>query len=73
MTEQEDISPVESSYTVVELGYTGGHVPDGKLGLGLGKPNSAISVQNSGSLTASAWMSKETAAAGLDIVKTGSR
>ena len=36
------ISPVESSYTVVKLGYPGGHIPDGKLGLGLGKPNLSI-------------------------------
>ena len=36
------ISPVDSSYTVVELGYTGGHIPDSKLGLSLGKPNSSI-------------------------------
>ena len=36
------ISTVESSYTVVELGYAGGHISDGELGLGLGKPNSSI-------------------------------
>ena len=36
------ISTVESSYTVVELGYTRGHASDGKLGPGLGKPNSSI-------------------------------
>ena len=33
---------VESSYTEVELGYTRGHTSDGKLGLGLGEPNSSI-------------------------------
>ena len=36
------VSPVESSHTVVELDYTAGQASDGKLGLGLGKPNTSI-------------------------------
>ena len=36
------VNMVESSYTVVELGYTAGHAPDGKLGLGLSKPNLSV-------------------------------
>ena len=38
------VNTVESSHTVVELGYTAGHTPDGKLGLGLGKPTQELSV-----------------------------
>ena len=36
------VSTVESSNTVVELGYTAGQASDGKLGLGLGKPNKSV-------------------------------
>ena len=36
------VSTVESSNTVVELGYTAGQASDGKLGLDLSKLNSSI-------------------------------
>ena len=36
------VNTVESSHTVVKLGYTAGHTSDGKLGLCLSKPNSSI-------------------------------
>ena len=73
------VSTVESSHTLVELGYTVGQAPDGKLGLCLSKPNSSVSVHNSGSLCATALRLKETevsvpgtAAASSDILKPGS-
>ena len=38
------ISTVEGSHTVIELGEAGGHAPDSKLGLGLGKPDPRVNL-----------------------------